>query len=648
MADNDRYVSGDQGDYFFIHNCFGSFFKGVLNWFGDDFYPRFNYRVIGTYEKSVEYFNKKKQLGHEVDTNLLPSISLDPQLDFAQEERAGRFLWQSPNNVPYFSAKLFDSVKLGDQEISVTPVFSRYQGTFELTFWLESIYELIDFRMMLLQFTGGFGRVIRPDFFWSHIILPDEIYNFETDDNTPLDWSETDDTILHINSINQERHTLPVVLTPTMKLESFADASTKYANDQIAEYKLTATFNYEINLPTYMVLRKTGGKISLGFSMGTAKTRYGIASPVTMVENIESSDVAEFKNIGNNIKVYRAIETEIEKTSLIMSSDTSSVYPESLEAQDWDPIARGILKYVPVADISTIEFNKSDILLIEDYHNQYLPLIRKASAVICKNGRREKELYKKTLLNTTPTLSQLGDDDYEKLLTNDGERVTFDPNTKSVYYGFVGSEEVCETDPEYAYDVIKSFKSSHPDEYNNILKRFPLSKVYTHQMCSKTKHGLGLLIAEETDGIQTTFEIGIDIKDLQRLSLYVNDDYQRQSQDYDDNETDSVYKIVDGEIVFFVAPAQGSKITILSDAMTIRDYELNSIYEFTDEDLVREDDIVIDLPFNVTDLAQIRLTSYPGELVPERDYEINLEEQSLKVMLKPKEDEVIEIFKGLN
>ena len=94
---------------FMIHNIFGSFFSGVLNWFSSDFYPRFNYKVIGTYSKAIEYFKKLKTQGNENLKNLLPSITLDPMLDFSNAEQGGRFLWQHSRYAPGIGIRVWPS-----------------------------------------------------------------------------------------------------------------------------------------------------------------------------------------------------------------------------------------------------------------------------------------------------------------------------------------------------------------------------------------------------------------------------------------------------------------------------------------------------------------------------------------------------------
>jgi hypothetical protein len=268
------------GQYFFVNNCIGSFYRGILDWFGDEFYCRTNYKVIGTYEKSVEFFNKKCELGREVDTNILPSLTLDPSYDFQPEERGGRFLWQSQWQAAGLGERVFDSYKVGldEQCVRLTPVFSRYQGSFELIWWLNSVYELLDVRTYLYQFSSGIGRIMRPKCFECFIILPDAILEHEDGNGVPVDWSNTEMTVRKITNMNKDMATMPILLNPWFKFDAISDATQKYGGDDIAEYKLSVTVNYEIELPTYVVITPHAKLkfVDLNMSMDAAYSRYGL------------------------------------------------------------------------------------------------------------------------------------------------------------------------------------------------------------------------------------------------------------------------------------------------------------------------------------------------------------------------------------
>lgn len=273
-----------EGLHFFVNDCLGSFFRGTLNWFADMMYPRINYRVIGTYDKSVEYFTKKKRHGHEIDKNILPSLTLDPAYEFQPEERGGKFLWQYPYLSPGLGRKLFNSVKplAEDQSIDFTPVFTRYEGAFDLIFWLHSVYELFDFRVFLIQFCGGYNRYLKPTTFDANILVPEQLVDYTYTDNDGnekhIDWSNTDLEVKMIDNTGKPQYTLPVLLNPIIRLTTLSDSSEKYGGDSIAEYKLTATFEYEIELPTYFVLTPWVRNITFdtNVSAGSSYSRYGL------------------------------------------------------------------------------------------------------------------------------------------------------------------------------------------------------------------------------------------------------------------------------------------------------------------------------------------------------------------------------------
>lgn len=284
--------------HFFINNCFGSFFRGTLSWFGDVFYKRLIYRVLGSYDKSVEYFNKKKQFDREIDTNILPSLTLDPSYDFEPSEPGGKFLWRHAQYAPGLAKKLWMGYEgFEDQSLDVVPVFSRYKGTFDLIFWLNSVYELLDIRTYLFQWSGGYNRLFRPTFFDSFIVVPDTLINHQIEGDIPIDWSKSPMTVMMVDNTARIEHTLPVCLTPWYKFTSISDSSTKYGNDSVAEYKLTASVEYEVEIPTYLVLSTYYGdiKTDLDISMGATYSRYGIEPYI----DEESGEF--FKTVGSDV-----------------------------------------------------------------------------------------------------------------------------------------------------------------------------------------------------------------------------------------------------------------------------------------------------------------------------------------------------------
>lgn len=627
-------------DTFFIHNCFGSFFSGVLKWFSDDFYPRFNFKVIGTYDKALEFLTKKKQTGIDQTLNLLPSISLDPMLDFSHEERAGRFLWQHSRYAPGLGVRISNSIDLREQDVLVTPVFSRYYGTFEVTFWLASVYELMDFRVSLLQFTGGFQRWCRPKYFWTYLILPDEVENHKTNENVKLDWGNTYSDIIHVETINKHRRAVPIALDPIWRLESFSDSSTKYGGDSIAEYKLNASFTYEVNIPTYIVISEhINPSLTLSLSLGSTHTAYPLFSPLKVLESAKDI-LVDSKCIDSNFNIYAIDDDNKDSNFILKFNDDSISYPISIPI--WNYILGGTLKCLDHLDCKTEVIDKDDIIYIPQYKEEYLPYIRKAKGIINGSDRRASEFYSKCNILKKPFISFLTDDEKDSIMNLNGSDVTIDFIRKELYSGILNTY-INNTDKQLAYKILEDLKKRDPESYNEAIEKTKKIASFTgvlpeHKATENITNMTKRLIQDFCDGVDFEFKLPntIDEKDYESFQLYINSDLQIYKEDYE---------IINNNIIrFFHPPPKGSNIYIGSELMVIRESRLVAIYEFTEDDINNSNDIFIELPEDLTNKDDFLLVSYIGKMEYGKDYEIDFNEKNIKIKLQPIADEIIQIF----
>lgn len=247
--------------YHFIHNVFGHFFKDMLDYFSTYLYPRFEYRVVGTYDKAVEYLAKRSQYSRETDQPLLPALVLNPSGEFspADANAGGKQLWRYPNLAPTMIKRLFNPV-YQDDHLIMHAGFIRIKGEFELIMLLNSFYEYCDLRLMMINYFGGLDRIIYPRFFSSFIILPDDFLTYEyqneyTGTHYNIDWSTANASNQLVRSTARNEVVLPLNIKPQISMVSMADASNRYGGpDKIAEWRLTVTVNYEIEMPNYMIL----------------------------------------------------------------------------------------------------------------------------------------------------------------------------------------------------------------------------------------------------------------------------------------------------------------------------------------------------------------------------------------------------------
>ena len=636
------YVRRQVQDTFFIHNVFGSFFSGVLDWFGDEFYPRFEYKVIGTYDKAVKFFNDKKQMGVDPSDKFLPSLSLDPMLDFSNEERGGRFLWQHSRYAPTLGMYMFKKgIDLKEQDVKVNPVFSRYQGTFEITFWLSSIYELLDFRVALLQYCGGYNRWLRPKFFWSYLILPEQIQDFETNANTgeKLDWSNTTADLIHVDTINKQKLGIPIALDPIWRLESFGDSSTKYGGDSIAEYKLSATFGYEINIPTYIVLsRGLDPHLNLSFSIGKTYTKYPLVSPFKILQAVSKIDTTN-KYFEKNYKLFSVTQEDEFEHLLLKFSPNSITYPSKFSQYNYI-VSGTLLNYTS----TSIEVHKEDILYFENYRDEFLPAIRKCAGVICKNDTLASVLYSKCESLKKPLITYLSDLERDVILSNIGAPITIDSLAKKLYSGLLASVEITEKEKVLGFDAVKHIQQDSPEMYNVAvegIEKTDINAQLSDQMGGpedNTKMKRRLL-KDLCNGIQTRFDLGyiLDNMHKENLAVYVDDTMLRHAIDYTIENNSA--------IILNVPPEKGSSIYLGGQYTIVRDSKLVAIYEFSDldvQDLSKK--VIVSLPSRLEREQDMILISYSGKLEYERDYTFDRESQTVTILLKPKVGEIVQFF----
>ncbi len=640
----ERVIRGTYQENFHVHGFFASFFRGGLDWFDTQVYTKFNSVVIGTYDKAVEYF-RKKQSGQR-DVHALPAIALDPMYDFGNEERGGRFLWQFSRYGTTIGCHLFPSINLKEQDITVTPVFSRYQGTFEITMWLQSVYEMMDIRVNLLQLCGGYGRWLRPKYFWSYLIFPDKISKFKKD-GQPLDWGNTTADIIHVQTINQHKLAIPIPLDAMWKLDSCADASTKYGNDKTADYKMQATFSYEVNLPTYTVLNNmvrdnTGVPIekpdNLSFTMDRTIARYPLTSPTKVIKYFRDDVVhkTHMNNIYNLFEkdyvLYDIVENENTTRPYILP-DTILTYPKIPTRYNY--IVCGKLKFLDeTIDLNKFELDKNDILLIKKYDKVYLPFLRRCNGVISLEDDEHTEFYDKVVILRKPCICRIPKENQEAILQLIDTPITIDP-LRCYIYGGLHDVKVSHKDDILTYKISEMIKKKYPKEYDEALRKIPGTEAYQAVTKVDTSIHSKKIIADNCDGKTTNFYLGhhISVDSLTNCKIYINNDFIAPNQ----------YELTVSNITFRDPPPKGSTIYLHGVEEHVRECKLAAIYTFTEDD-VKNQKVIMQLPYKVKTIDDFSVVTYIGELEYGKEYKFNVENQTIEILVTPVVGEIVQIF----
>lgn len=253
----DDSLSETRYNYYYIHTVFGHFVKDTLDYFTDYLYPRFQWKVVGTYNKAVEYLNKQIKYERETDQPMLPALILDPTGDFELDEKYGKMLYRFPNLAPGFAKYIYSPI-YQDRNVLITVAFGRIIGDFNFTALLSSFYEYTDMRIYLNMIFGGKERYIYPKWFNSFIILPPEIYNYEyineeTGEKYKINLKEAHNQL--VKTTNTDELVYPCRILPKYKLTGISDASTKFGGvSDLPNWKLNFTVSFEIEMPTYIIL----------------------------------------------------------------------------------------------------------------------------------------------------------------------------------------------------------------------------------------------------------------------------------------------------------------------------------------------------------------------------------------------------------
>jgi hypothetical protein len=256
----------------------------MLDYFTEHLYPRFEFAVMGTYDKAVEYITKQIELqGREQDMPNRTAIIMNPLGEFSPAEgnAGGKQYWRFPNLAAGLTRRLFDPI-YQDEHVRVFPGFMRMRGEVELIMLMESFYEYCDLRMLMYNIFGGTERPIEPQFFNSFIILPPELVNYQynneyTGVNYRLDWASAGAENLLVETTAREELAVPVNIKPQLTLNSVSDASNRYGGtDSLADWRLSATINYEVELPAWLILESDWllENIKLEIRYGSAFSKY--------------------------------------------------------------------------------------------------------------------------------------------------------------------------------------------------------------------------------------------------------------------------------------------------------------------------------------------------------------------------------------
>ena len=371
QPESDAKMIDTRYNFFWIHNVFGSFVKDTMEYFSSYLYPRFEWKIVATYDKAVEYLNKEAQYGRQTDQPMKPALVLDPSGDFGFDDSYGKLAYRFPNLAPGFAKYVYTPI-YQDKNVIITVAFGRMVGEFQFTALLSSFYEYTDMRVFLNLVFGGENRFIYPQWFNSFIILPPEIYNYTyvndvTGETYKIDLADAHSQL--VKTTNTDEIVYPCRILPRYKLTSMSDASTKLGgSDSLPEWKLNFTLSYECEMPTYIVLETDywaeHAKININYgSVYSENSLYNI--PVN-VDSFESTVNMGLDETSNSVITYPGSVTLGDRTSKILKDKYLHIITHDEEIAP-STISISIPERISSIDLLTL-VDKNGIYVYGDYY----------------------------------------------------------------------------------------------------------------------------------------------------------------------------------------------------------------------------------------------------------------------------------------
>jgi hypothetical protein len=325
------------------------------------------------------------------------------------------------------------------------------------------------------MWSGGLNRYLRPEHYWSYIVLPDEVLNYEYDgsdsvDPYQIDWRGSDAVITLIRSMDQERVVYPVILSPMYKITGLSDAGEKFGGTNFPAYKLQITCEFEIDLPTFLHIKADWklNSTNVALVMGGVHTFYGNQTPIETLGGLTSKPEPEYDNI-LYMNIYEIPPVQLDDATTLVT--VTDVWPDKTEIIDWNAVASGRL--IMINDESDWDLVEAgDIIYSQTFSDSNITEQRIANGFITIDPTNTDYIKSKAGLLQRPVFSGLSLSDISILLSYNGNVITLVPYKNKIYLGEFTAALVSTSSNGWGSDQVNGLTTINPDELDNIKNKF--------------------------------------------------------------------------------------------------------------------------------------------------------------------------------
>lgn len=228
-----------------------TFLGEVKNLIQTKVYNKFKHVFIGSFNKAVMYLEQLKTDPTIVSEGGMytkkPMLVFTPTLE--QPVEATDFLWNYTTMHPYMAYWNRPPIMFEDGTLLALTT-RRMQGNIDLRILVDSYPEEHDIQLAFLNFFRGLNHTVPMNMITLKFILSDKI-KMMTDDNQEIVLDLKHSNISHklIKTTGRHEYVIPIAATPALKLTSLSDSSNFYGGNDLAEYALSGSLQYELEIP---------------------------------------------------------------------------------------------------------------------------------------------------------------------------------------------------------------------------------------------------------------------------------------------------------------------------------------------------------------------------------------------------------------
>ena len=235
----------------FPHVGLSAFYKAFKAYILSDVYE-FNTIILGHFQKAIQVIAQKKAdpkyLSHGPFN---PICILTPNVPEMVQQTD--FVWKFSSMHPLM-INMFQKIYSFQDGTAFNIMTRRMTGNIEYRIFADSVMEIHDINMALLDAFRGIGRWLPIEDLQMHIVLNDTIRLYTEQGVNILDWNKANMGKEFFRGLGTDKYYIPVKIDPIFNLQSISDMSNFYGGDVLPEYSLGGTISYEIEVPALITV----------------------------------------------------------------------------------------------------------------------------------------------------------------------------------------------------------------------------------------------------------------------------------------------------------------------------------------------------------------------------------------------------------